>query len=400
MTTHSELGASICHRWWNCPGSVPLSRTVPGGSRTSAPAERGTAGHMLAEMCLGTGQDAGEYVARKVNGIEIDSDLAEAVQAYLDECRRLAGIPGVTWRAEVQFSLEAFGPPAPMFGTADFTAYDPATRTLYVRDLKTGYGQVPATSPQLRYYALGATLAESSPVSVVDVGIVQGGRVKPATYSAEEIAEWSVDLLEHAHAALAPGAPLAAGDWCKYCPAAGVCPEQTRAALAVAQDEFGKAPEIRLLTPEQVGAALHQAAQLESWIGDLREAAKSRLALGGEVPGWKLVQGQGRQRWTAEIEVSDALADYGLGDAEVYKPREVASPAEVRKALAAKIHAQQGGTKKAAETAARGILEPITTTKSATVALVPAADPRPALPAAGAEFATLPATVNQESANA
>ena len=75
---HSELGASSCERWWNCPGSVAASRGMP--NRSSPAAELGTAAHEVAELCLRNGQDALEYVGRTVNGIEIDAHTADKVQ--------------------------------------------------------------------------------------------------------------------------------------------------------------------------------------------------------------------------------------------------------------------------------------------------------------------------------
>lgn len=412
---HSELGASGCKRWWNCGGSVALSRGIP--NRSSVYAAEGTAAHELAEACLTREQDAVEYIDRSFGDFTVTSDMAEAVQVYLDECRRVPGSQHI----EVRFSLESIDPPAPMFGTADFVLYDATTRTLRVVDLKYGAGvQVQAEdNPQLRYYALGAMLAfPQYDVQAIEAVIVQprafGHPIRSTTIDPVDLWEWSVTLIRQAEKALAPDALLKAGDWCRFCPAAGKCSAQRDAALAVAVDEFAVEDETtvevvqqpidaRLLTPEQVADALARVPMVEAFIRDLL-AVGHQLATQGTLPGWKLVPKRPTQRWTDATEAADMLAmAHELPDDAIFKPRELVSPAQAREALTAQILASrlagyapnQGvkkSTKKQAEEDARKALGGLITSASSGENLVPVSDERLALPAAGAEFDALPAS--------
>ncbi len=443
---HSELAASATARWWNCPGSVALSRGIPPEPPTIH-AQRGTAAHEVAEMCLRSGQDAIEYVGRTVNGIEFDAELADGVQVYLDDCRSL--IPNTilpsAMQVEVQFDLATLNPPVPMFGTADFVAYVPVWRKLYVKDYKNGFLHVPADMPQLRYYALGAVLAlgPSKPVGEVEVTIVQpngtGEPVRRATFDAVELTEWSLELIERAEATQRPDAPRVVGAWCRWCPARGVCPTRAAEALAVAQIEFADAvlpadtalcsvcrepqqatpsgtsccnghggadearlavvpPPVAILTPEQVGALLRRVEAVEAWIDDLRKGALAELKAGRAVPGWKLVNNRPSSVW---LDRDDAvLALEAVHDIDPWQPL---SPAQAREALRDKLHAaalavHTGGkkpTKKAAEEAARALLAPLIRTASTGVVLAPDSDPRPAVLAGGSEFDALPAPAEE-----
>lgn len=400
MTPHSEHGASGCKRWWNCPGSVALSRGIP--NRSSIYAAEGTAAHALAEMCLTNGQAAEEYVGRTVEGFNVDADMAEAVQVYLDQCRMILKTSAdIQYRVEHRFSLDTLNPPAPMFGTADFVAWYGAW--LWVIDLKYGQGvQVEAEgNPQLKYYALGALLTTPPGVRFVSAMIVQprapgGPAVRTAHLDTEELVTWSLDLTEHVEATLRPDAALQPGEWCRFCPAAGTCPAQAREALAVAHVEFDaldaapiSPPEPRLLTLPQLSAALALADRLTDWIKDVRTVATANPP-----PGWKLVPTQARQSWAdpAEAEASLDLF-HDLGDAR-FAPREIVSPAVARRLIAEAVRGDHP-TKKAAEAAARDALAPLIRSASSGVTLAPDADPRPALPAAGVEFDALPAPVNQ-----
>ena len=113
--------------------------------------------------------------------------------------------------------------------------------------------------------------------------------------SAFELVEWSADLLEAAERALDPEAPLVPGAWCRFCPAAGVCPALREQALATAQAEFASMPLPSPPTPaslpaEEIGRLLVAADLVELWIRALRAHAHAELQAGRTIPGWKLVR--------------------------------------------------------------------------------------------------------------
>lgn len=430
---HSELGASSCPRWWNCPASVRLQRGQPDNAGPEA--QKGTAAHEVAEMCLRSGQDAIEFHGRVVNGVEIDDKISEGVQVYLDDVRSL--IPDVILPSQLQievgFDLAPLNPPAPMFGTADAVAYVPVWRKLYVKDYKNGFIHVDATSEQLRYYALGAMLTAPGPVSEVEVTIVQpnglGEAVRRATFDATELAEWSIELMDRARATQEPDAPAVAGKWCTHCRVRATCSARASAALAGAQVEFTnepmpwcgdcdgqggtpqdrqipcvacggtgekptpiipaiRPPEIRLLTAEQIAGILTSLPILEGWIKDVEKHALALLSRGEAVPGWKLAPNRPSTKW---INPDDAAAMLGaVHEIDPYEPREVLSFAKARDKLA-EVTRPNFKTKKDATEAAAKALRPMTRTASTGVVLAPDSDPRAAVSAGGSEFECLPA---------
>jgi len=387
---HSELAASSCYRWWQCPGSVALSRGIP--NRSSKYAAEGTAAHELAELCLTSGQDAIEFIGRMIDGFEVDDEMAEAVQVYLDVVRSLTGELSV----EKRVRLDVLDPPAPMFGTCDALVYDGATGTLHVVDLKYGRGKRVSAkgNPQLRYYALGAALAmEPAPVSRV-VGIIVQPRVHDGissdSYDVADLLDWTGDLLDHAKAAMQPDAELDSGDWCGFCPARGKCTKRAGDALDAAAIDFAVAvdPEatvtpmqLLLLTSAELGALGAKLDQVEKWASDVRDAIEAELKAGQDVPGWKLIEKEGREAWREdEKTIVGALVKAGVSP---WQPQKLSSPAQARAKLTefAVMSAPVKLTKKKAEEAARAALKPLLH-KPRTVALVQSTDPRPALSAA------------------
>lgn len=434
LPEHSEHGASSTDRWWNCPASVALSRTLP--NEESEYAKEGTRAHALAALCLDWHQDATEYVGRHVLGVEVDAEMAEHVQVYLDQCRTV-----IKWTAkptnyaiERRFDLSKFGPPAPMYGTADFVAW--SAGTLYVIDLKYGQGvQVQAAgNPQLKYYALGAMLSLPDGVSVTNVKamIVQprapgGPAIRSTDLDPLDLVEWSAELLQRAAATLEPDAPFVPGEWCtkSFCRARYDCKARRDAVVKVAGAEFvevgwagrkcddcggsgecegdlgrlackgcggtGEAydsskrivglSDPRLLSPAEKSALLPAVEMLKKWASDFEAGAIADLSRGVEIPGWKIIPTRPSTDWRSEAEADAELAS-DLGDTR-WAPRELLSYAQARDALAKKMPGKNADIRKAAAVAA---LADLVTTSSSGVKLVPDSDPTPSIPTAGTEF--------------
>jgi hypothetical protein len=394
---HSELGGSIAERWMNCPASVRLVRGQP--NPTSAAAERGTAAHEVAHMCLLSGQDAVEFIGRIVNEIEVDEQIADGVQEYLDDCR---ACPADEVEYEVRFNLESLKPPVPMFGTADYKGYHRATQTLYIKDYKNGFMYVDPRTPQGRYYASGGmrSLRDDQPVSRIVVTICQpnalGATLKTDTFDAVELIEWEQDLIAAAHRTQDPDAPAVAGPWCDktFCPVRASCSARAAHSLAAAQVEFAdylspmRTPEVRLLSAAERGAIHGAADGLRAFLSAIEESIKADTS----GTGWKLVPTETRQAWRNKDDAAVTLRmDHGI---DPYEPAEVISPAVARGKLKESLHADRVSqhatgkkpTKKAAEDDARKLLADLITDISSGTKLVPEADSRPAIPTGGAEF--------------
>lgn len=336
---HSELGASSADRWMTCPGSVSLSRGMPNVSSTYA--QEGTAAHAVAELCLQQGMDAIELVGRVVEGFEVDEEMAEAVQVYLDGVRADIG-PGDVMLVEEKFDLSHLF--RGMFGTNDSCVYKPHDLELIVNDYKHGRG-IPVEAyqnPQMMYYAIGALTGNNArKIKKVTLRIYQprcnhpDGPVRSWTVSVVELLEFAGELVEAAKRTEAATPEFVAGEHCRFCPAAGVCKELEKQALAAAKADFTEAGEVivsapQTYKPEDLANILKNAHVIEHWLTSVRSFAYAEAIAGNEIPGFKLVPTRPMRRWKDEGATIDALRDMGVPDKDLYN-RKVKSPAQAEK---------------------------------------------------------------------
>ncbi|MFQ5410338.1 MAG: DUF2800 domain-containing protein [Anaerolineales bacterium] len=328
--THKRLAASAAHRWLACPGSIRLAEEHGLESKPSKYAQEGTAAHALAEKALKEEKPAAHYVGQEIEGWAVTEEMAEAVQRYLDFVDATS-VGDTTVKIEKNVDVGDTG------GTCDCLVYRPERKNLLVVDYKHGRGLVvdPERNPQLMVYALGALrlFPETESVRVVIVQPRAGGEpVREWWTSPKDLADWQADVLRPGMAAVdAPEMRFAAGDHCRFCPAAGVCRAAVNAACEVAKVEFGlepSFPEAAALTPEELGKALSFATRLSAWIDALKASAQERAERGQRVPGWKLVEGRSRREWTegAAEHVEEMLGD------DAYE-KKLLTPAKAEKVL-------------------------------------------------------------------
>lgn len=340
---HSMLGASSAHRWGACPGSIRLSTGVE--NVTSEFAALGTAAHEVCEMALRGGQDAIEYVGRiiKTNGyeFEVDEDMANAVQVFLDAVRAILR-PDDVLMIEQRFDLSNSIMPG-MFGTCDVVIYRPSTGQIWVIDYKHGQGYAVEVegNVQLLYYGVGGASTVAGEVNEVNLVIVQprsphkNGPVRTWSTDFFGLLEYATNLRFLAERTMDPDAPLKSGDHCKFCPAAGFCPQlRSDAMTAAALDFDDPAPSPAELTPDELGAILQDADLVEAWLKAVRAHAKRILDAGGEVTGFKLVEKRATRKW-ADIdlgEIATALELLGAEPDDIYT-RKLITPAQAEKLI-------------------------------------------------------------------
>ena len=89
---HSVWSASATERNWRCSGAIAMEMISP-EDKESEHAARGTAAHTVAEWCLRSNGQALDYlgavITTKSHEIEIDEELANSAQDYVDYCRSL-----------------------------------------------------------------------------------------------------------------------------------------------------------------------------------------------------------------------------------------------------------------------------------------------------------------------
>jgi hypothetical protein len=349
--------------------------------QTSAYAEEGRLAHLLAELCLSNRIDAIDVNNTEAASLGIDPETLEAmrphVQTYLDYCRAFVD----TWSPDLVFieewvDLDPWIPGG--FGTVDFGVIDTLARRLHVIDLKYGAG-VPVSAvgnPQTRTYGLGLLLdlCFLYDIDQVVLHIVQPrlDSISTETLKVTDLLNWGHSVLRPGvQAALQPDAPLVPGlKQCFFCRARKVCPARASANQAQARRDFdGTLIPPEVLSLADIAALLPHLDELRRWATDVQDYALAQAEQGRTVPGYKLVAGRSNRAWTGnETDTIDALLDLGLAMVDVTTSKLVGIPA-IEKVL--------GGAKHAAH-----LLEPLITKPVGKPALVPDADPRPALSSA------------------
>jgi hypothetical protein len=391
---HAELSASTAERWWHCPGSIRMIRLQPFTPPASIYALRGTAMHAAAAQWLDNGQEPQwalqQFYGDPAHPFDLEEDEIEAVEMYVrtvwDDQRTFGG----DLLIEHRFSLASLR--EGMFGTNDAMLLNCPDRVLRVYDFKGGKG-IPVDVEwnfQELYYAYGAVLTvPRQTIDTIELCIVQPrcrhpqGPVRRWRIDIIDAFDWSHDLLKAAERTDDPNAPLQAGEWCKFCPAAGSCKEYERYALHSAQLDFsviepgeGQLPDPKRMTPEELAKLLPMLRILEEWASLVYSHAHAEAEAGRVPPGHKLVAKRGKRQWTiSEPEVVSIFGQLGLKDHDIFK-RELRSPAQIEKPL---------------RKPDRPVVNKVAAMMSSGTNLVPFDDPRPAVEGTGlAVFAPIP----------
>lgn len=357
---HATWSASASDRRWACPGSLAMEANGP-ADRESFAAAWGTACHQIADKVLrGQGEPvdyAGSVEKTKSHEIDVDDEVIEVVQTYVDYVRERAA--GKTLLVEQKFSLGKLNPPFDAGGTGDAVILDPDNGAIEIVDLKGGRGVVveALANKQLRTYALGAVLANPGPWRTVRVTIVQpraphpDGRIRSDVFDSVDLFDWTADLnaaMAAAKAAMAePHKHLSPGDHCGFCKAKPTCPALRTASLAAAHTYF--APEGAKVPPppetlgvDQIVKVLDAADMIEGWLSAVRayahEQAESGIEIASGESRYILVAKQARRKWAGDEDATaDALAVAAKRPRdEFFGEPKLLSPAQVDKLLGKK----------------------------------------------------------------
>lgn len=400
---HAKLSPSAAHRWVNCPGSIRMSKGIE--RKTSDFADEGTAAHEVAAECLRTGKVPSAFFGKFVNihaksdkerfvteaqaeaaeggrYFEVDEEMVESVQIYVDYIWPIAKDAEL----DVEFRFDLNHISEDMFGTGDAVIYNPKAGHLTVVDFKYGRGVPvdPQSNPQLLSYGIGAARRHGNrPLSGITLTVIQPrcrhpqGAVRSWTTDAVELLDFAADLREAAKATEDPSAPLNAGEWCKFCPAAAVCPALRDRARKAAALEFANGGtelvtrEVHTMNENDLAAALSEVDVVENWCRRVREFAHDEAMAGRTPKGWKLVEKRAIRRWKDENTAPMILRTMIGVDEEDIFIRKLASPAQVEKVI---------GKKRGHE------LADFVVKQSSGAVLVPEHDARPAVRSDGSEF--------------
>lgn len=370
---HARFGPSSAHRWLACPASIPLgeAHVAQYGREPAGPAaQAGTECHAVAEYILrrgGTPLTMGISAQRWGEIEPLVWPYVERVRAICAEAEMLHG--SFTLMIERTLSTGV----RDCWGTLDAAVV--AGNEAWIVDLKTGGERVLAEeNPQLLTYAV-AIKRMCRGIEHFHLEISQPRDtempLKQWTCDARRVDRHRGEIRAAVRAATGPGTLRPeVGEHCRYCPAAGTCPERNRQAVAV----FDTLPplvaplagQIALMSPEQRAFVQENAQRMRSFLDAVEEVNTQHPP-----PGWKLVEGRTRRQWVDPVRAIMVLRNYGV-DSRLSPP--AIGVAESRLRLA---YPQEE---------VDAILSAIVETPRGAPRLVPESDPRPALDP-GAVFA-------------
>jgi len=324
---HSKIvGGSSAKRVINCPGSVALCDTMP-PRPSSSYADEGTLLHNIIAEVLEHDADPASFVGTTYEGVVLTERLLE--DKLLPA---LAALDEIDQDKEMEYAVESkveFGKFLPgVFGSADLIGR--IDECAMVIDWKFGDG-VPVEAEeneQLLFYAAAAMRTPATAwafenAQYVELFIVQPPHIRHWVTTPKRVKAFEKQLKAAVKVAQQPGAPLKAGDHCRWCAAKPVCPEMTGAA------DRALVAKLEALPVEQIAHYLDQAEMLEKWIADLRQLAHGLLEENQTVPGWKLIKKRATRKWTDEGEAAEWLNEQGLDPFE----KTVVTPAAAEKLL-------------------------------------------------------------------
>lgn len=372
---HALLSPSGSHKWLACPGSLAMEHGIP--NEGSAYSDEGTCAHAVAAMCLTEDKPATAYIGRRIEvgncrTFEVDADMAELVQVYVDALRarvemyRLAGAASVELHVEQRVPIAQITGEEGAEGTADaviLVFWASGAALVDVTDLKFGRGvEVHAEeNPQLLIYALGAIHLFGMVYDLSEAGVqinIHQPKISrtPSEWACEAPAlrKFEEDFKARAFHALKvytdelPEAlihHLRPGEHCRkaFCRARATCPKLSEfvqdavgADFEVIVEELTEAPApVIELSDDRLSIKMEALDVIEDWCRAVRAEVERRLLAGADVPGFKLVQGrQGARAWSDAEEAEKLLKSFRLKNEEMYDFKLI-SPTAAEKVLKA-----------------------------------------------------------------
>ena len=331
MAQHSSIvGGSTAKRVINCPGSVALVAQMP-PKPSSVYADTGTLLHNVIADVLDGKATPQDFLGAVHADVTLDQDLID--NKLLPA---LAALNEIDPDKQMEYETEVivgFGDLLPdVFGSADIVGR--IGDTAYIVDWKFGDGVAVDVeeNPQLMFYAAAAMRTPAAQwafegATKVELVIVQPPYVKRWETTPRRIQLFEKELFAAVKVAQRPDAPLAQGEWCRWCAAKAVCPIMTGAA------DRALVSALKGVDVASVSDHLKMADQLEGWIKEVRALAMQTLEAGLPVPGYKLVPKRAVRQWVDEEKAYVAMRDdLGVNEEELTEIT-ILSPAKAEKVL-------------------------------------------------------------------
>lgn len=338
---HALLSASSAHRWLVCPPSAVAAEAY--AQQDTEYTREGTLAHEVAEWVA-----SGKSKSCNLNkGLDdgITPEMLDHARGYADyiEEQKHSGEVVVLLEQRVDFS-----PWVPDgFGTCDCILIEGSVMTII--DYKYGVG-VPVSAennPQLRLYALGALndYGFAYDVTQVAMHIYQPriNNISSSSLMVEDLLEWAEKTVKPTARDAAKGkGKYTAGGHCKFCPHAGRCRALTKVCTEYVETHSLRAA-VPVLAPHEVAEVLAMEPLVSLWLKRVKAQALTTLLDGGEIPGFKAVEGRASREWADEQRVVEILKDNGYTQDD-YCKTELYSPAGMEGAIGKKLTAELLGS--------------------------------------------------------
>jgi hypothetical protein len=293
----------------------------------------------VAEIVARASLDGSSFLeAVKAKGEGVTQEMVDCALAYADYIREQIKSPDAVVLLEQRVDFSPWVPEG--FGTCDCIIIQEDTLTII--DYKYGQGVAvdAEDNPQMKLYALGALNDYGIAYDVIksDMHIFQPriDNISDCCLMVEDLMEWADKTVKPtAEKAFKGKGTHATGAHCKFCPHAGRCKALTKVCTEYV-NTHGLKVAVPVLAPHEVAEVLKMEPLISLWLKRVKDQALTTLLNGGEVPGYKVVEGKmGNRKWTNEIQVAAALDAAGISR-EDYTETKLYTPAGMDKALGKK----------------------------------------------------------------
>lgn len=338
---HALLSMSGAAREMQCPASVVLGKDIKG--KSSDAAKEGSVAHEYIEKALPLAITSAPYdtfnLHKKEYGDKLailasipDPEMRQHVTDYLSFIEDLVNDnvspqdTAITYLIEDQVHITNN-----RWGTLDFACFIKRERNsqAFIVDFK--YGRYPVVAKdnwQLLSYAiaLGNVLDWRQEVDITAI-IYQpraGGEVvQKWDFNSTYARQMHSKLMQSERKILKmidKEIPLEfkAGDHCKFCKAAGVCPELNKVLIAENKRRVELLPnevasEVSAVSTDILIDIWQKKALITDYLEAIEQTLQERLTQGESVPGLKLVQSKPRRTWKKDITyVQKELSNLGV----------------------------------------------------------------------------------------
>jgi len=365
MSTHAKYGPSGYNGWSNC--SAYESDSTP-----NVYSEAGTLAHEVA-ACILQGEKTPNV------GIDVLRNMQDYADWVLGQCT-----PTTEMHVEISMDISFMTGEQGAKGTADCVLVDWDNRTISIIDLKTGHRRVNAEdNGQLQMYAAAAVAlfndmhavingeTESGAFDTVHTIIYQSSidHIDQHSMSVKELMGWA--------GAIRPAKTIRPGPkQCQWCAKKAECESYASWVHAKVNNFDPETQEAN--RTEKLSESFKSVDAIESWCKAVKTAAKKQLVDGGELPGFKLVQGKaGNRKWQDETAVAELMKGMRLKKDLMYKSTLI-TPTAATDILKSKLSRKQWET-----------LQNHITRKEPVLQIAPDNDARPATSTVPAVFKPL-----------